>query len=176
MPVFLVFLLIAIPLLELWVIANVADAIGVLETIVLLITVSLAGAWLLAREGLATWRRLRETLAQGELPTRELTDGALILLGGALLLTPGFVTDVVGLTLLFPRPRAVFKGAFRRFLAWWTWGRLGPAGGAGKAVYDARVTRVRRADEPTSPRPRDPAPTLPSSARPSGEDDSRGTG
>jgi UPF0716 protein FxsA len=149
--------LIAIPIIELYVIVQVGQEIGVLPTLALLVIVSVAGAWLLRQQGTATWRRLQETLRRGEVPTKEVTDGALILLGGALLLTPGFVTDAVGLVLLFPVTRAVVKRVARRFLGHVAAVRFGPAGVAGKRIYDARVTRVRR---PTSPQT---APANPSS-------------
>jgi UPF0716 protein FxsA len=136
--------LIAVPIVELYVIVQVGQEIGVLPTLALLLVVSVAGAWLLRQQGTATWRRLQATLQRGEMPTREVTDGALILLGGALLLTPGFVTDAVGLVLLVPATRAVVKGVTRRFLGRMAAARFGPAGVAGRRVYDARVTRVRR--------------------------------
>jgi UPF0716 protein FxsA len=149
--------LIAIPIIELYVIVQVGQEIGVLPTLALLVIVSLAGAWLLRQQGTATWGRLQETLRRGEVPTKEVTDGALILLGGALLLTPGFVTDAVGLVLLFPVTRAVVKRVARRFLGRVAAVRFGPAGVVGKRIYDARVTRVRR---PTSPQtaPANPSP------------------
>jgi UPF0716 protein FxsA len=149
--------LIAIPIVELYVIVQVGQEIGVLPTLALLVIVSVAGAWLLRQQGTATWRRLQETMRRGEVPTKEVTDGALILLGGALLLTPGFVTDVVGLVLLFPVTRAVVKRVARRFLGHVAAVRFGPAGVVGKRIYDTRVTRVRR---PTSP---PTAPANPSS-------------
>jgi UPF0716 protein FxsA len=146
--------LIVIPIIELYVIVQVGQEIGVLPTLVLLVVVSVAGAWLLRQQGTATWRRLQATLQRGEMPTREVTDGALILLGGALLLTPGFVTDAAGLVLLVPATRAVVKGMARRFLGRMAAAHLGPTGVAGKRVYDAHVTRVRRG---TSPRPGSPS-------------------
>jgi UPF0716 protein FxsA len=149
--------LIAIPIIELYVIVQVGQEIGVLPTLALLVIVSVAGAWLLRQQGTATWRRLQETLRRGEVPTKEVTDGALILLGGALLLTPGFVTDAVGLVLLFPATRAVVKRVARRFLGRVAVARFGPAGVAGRRVYDARVTRVRRPPSPET------APASPSS-------------
>ena len=100
-------LLLAVPIAELWVIVEVAGAVGILETLALLVLVSVAGAWLLKQQGMATWLRLRRSLERGDIPAEEVTDGALILLGGALLLTPGFLTDIVGLTLLLPPSRAV---------------------------------------------------------------------
>jgi len=140
--------LIAVPVIELYVIVQVGQEIGVLPTLALLVVVSVSGAWLLRRQGTATWRRLQATLQRGEMPTGEVTDGALILLGGALLLTPGFVTDAIGLVLLVPVTRAVVKGVARRFLGRMAAAHLGPTGAAGRRVYDARVTRVRRATSP----------------------------
>src|SRR5918992_2653951 len=106
--------LIAIPIVELYVIVQVGQEIGVLPTLALLVIVSVAGAWLLRQQGTATWGRLQETLRRGAGPTKEATDGALILLGGALLLTPGFVTDAFGLVLLLPPTRALVKSSFRK--------------------------------------------------------------
>jgi UPF0716 protein FxsA len=108
--------LLVVPIAELWVILQVSDRVGVLNTIVLLIFVSVAGGLLLKQQGAATWRRLQATLQRGEMPTIEAIDGALILFGGALLLTPGFLTDVVGLVLIFPPTRASMRGVFSRFV------------------------------------------------------------
>ena len=141
--------LLAIPIAELWGILQVADWVGVLNTIALLIAISIAGAWLLKQQGLATWARLQRTLAAGRMPTKEVTDGALILFGGALLLTPGFLTDIVGLILLIPPTRAAVKGIFRPLLARWAERRFVPPGG--RRIYDASVVRNREG-EPRSPR------------------------
>ncbi len=145
-------LLIGVPIAELYVIVQVAQGIGVLYTLALLFTVSVAGAWLLKQQGLATWRRLQTTLARGEMPTNEVSDGALILLGGALLLTPGFLTDAVGLVLLLPPTRAALKGATRKLFRGWAERKVAP----GRAVYDAVVVRdVTRRPE-RSPLPESP--------------------
>jgi UPF0716 protein FxsA len=171
LPALVVIALIAIPLLELWVILEVADLIGGLATIALLIGVSVAGAWLLKREGAATWRRLQEARRRGEFPTTELADAALLVLGGALLLTPGFVTDVFGLLLLFPGSRIVIKGGMRRLLGVWFFGRLGYAGAAGKAVYDARASRVKRTGEAAPTRLPPVVPPSPPEQTPGGRRD-----
>jgi UPF0716 protein FxsA len=164
MPGIVALVLIVVPLLEFWVILTVADRIGVVETIVSLIAVAAAGTWLLTRQGVATWRALRAAMNRGELPTKELTDAALLVVAGALLLTPGFLTDIVGLWLLFPPTRAASKTGFRRLFAWWMTGRFGRAGVARRTVYDTNVTRVKRKGEPATPESPDPsAPTLPSS-------------
>jgi UPF0716 protein FxsA len=105
-------LLLVVPIAELAVLITVAGEIGILETIGLLIVVSMVGAWLCKREGLGVFRRIQAALDRGELPHREVVDGGLILFAGALLLTPGFLTDVLGLLLLLPPTRAVFRRAF----------------------------------------------------------------
>jgi UPF0716 protein FxsA len=111
---FLIFLV--VPIAELAVILQVGQLIGPWYTIVLLLAVSAAGAWLVKREGLGVVRRFRRQLDAGALPGKELADGVLILFAGALLLTPGFLTDCVGLLLLLPPVRAVIRASvLRRF-------------------------------------------------------------
>lgn len=107
---------VVVPLVELAVILQVGEALGVLDTVALLFLVSVVGAWLVKREGLSVWRRFNEQLNQGSVPGAELVDGVLILVAGAFLLTPGFVTDTVGLLLLVPPVRAGFRAALRRRL------------------------------------------------------------
>ncbi|HEU0101678.1 MAG TPA: FxsA family protein [Mycobacteriales bacterium] len=108
-PALLVLALIAVPIVELYVILQVGQQIGALATVVLLVAVSLLGAALLRREGARAWRAFREATLRGRVPAREVADGFLVLLAGALLLTPGFATDVVGLLLLLPPVRAVLR-------------------------------------------------------------------
>ena len=103
-----------VPLLELFVIIQVGSAIGALNTIGLLVVVSVVGGWLMKREGLAVIRRVQDSLHAGIVPATEVVDGFLILLGGALMLTPGFLSDVVGLGLLLPPVRAVVRRILRR--------------------------------------------------------------
>jgi UPF0716 protein FxsA len=112
-PVLLFLAFLVVPLVELYVLLQVGSAIGALNTVVLVVVVGVAGAWLVKREGLGVVRRVRSQVAAGQVPGRELVDGFLILFGGALMLTPGFVTDLVGLALLLPPIRA----AARRTLA-----------------------------------------------------------
>ena len=101
---FLLFLV--IPVAELYVIFKVGAQLGWLETLALLVLISFVGAWLVRREGLSTLLRIERGLRQGKLPTNSLVDGLLILVAGALMLTPGFLTDIIGLLLLFPPTRA----------------------------------------------------------------------
>ena len=93
MALFLVLIFIVLPIAELYVIIKVGGAIGVLPTIALLIADSFLGAALLRAQGRAAWRRFNEALALGRVPAREVFDGAMIILGGAFLITPGFITD-----------------------------------------------------------------------------------
>jgi UPF0716 protein FxsA len=152
-------LLLVVPIAELWVIVEVAGALGIPETLALLVLVSVAGAWLLKQQGMATWLRLKRSLERGDIPAEEVTDGALILLGGALLLTPGFLTDLVGLTLLLPPSRAVIKGSFRRFVVKWAGRRWGVAPRRRREVEVVRVERRARATK--SPEPGPPLPPVP---------------
>jgi UPF0716 protein FxsA len=111
---FLVFLV--VPFLELFVILQVGQAVGVLNTVALLILVSMVGAWLVKREGLSVVRRAQERMAHGAVPGRELVDGVMILFAGALLITPGFLSDVLGVLLLLPPVRAALRGTVTRQL------------------------------------------------------------
>src|SRR4051812_35280317 len=105
----LVFLFIIIPTAELYVIIKVADSIGALPTIALLVADSLLGSYLLKAQGSTVWRRFQETMQAGRIPHREVFDGVLVIFGGAFLITPGFITDVVGVLLLLPPTRAVLR-------------------------------------------------------------------
>ena len=112
---FLLFLL--VPFAELYVLIRVGQVIGALPTIGLLIAVSVVGAWLVKREGFATLARVRERIEAGQVPGREIVDGVLILFAGALLVSPGFLTDAVGVLLLLPPVRAALRGTTVRWLA-----------------------------------------------------------
>lgn len=110
----LVLLFLVVPVVEIYLVIQVGQEIGALNTVGLLLLISVVGAWLVKREGLGVWRRLNAQLAAGQVPGNEIVDGFLILLAGALLLTPGFVTDAVGLLALFPPTRATVRGTLRR--------------------------------------------------------------
>jgi len=117
MALLLVLLFLAIPVAELAVILTVAHSIGVLNTIGVLILVSVLGAWLAKREGVGVYRRVQAALNRGELPDREVADGFLILLAAALMITPGFLTDCLALLLLFPPTRVAFRGVLMAAVA-----------------------------------------------------------
>ena len=113
----LIALFIIVPLLELYVILQVGDAIGVIPTILLLAADSLLGSMLLRSQGRAVWRRFNETLAAGAMPHKEVVDGVLVIFGGAFLITPGFLTDVVGVVFLLPPTRALVRRVLMRRLS-----------------------------------------------------------
>jgi UPF0716 protein FxsA len=112
----LVLLFIAVPIAELAVIIQVGQAIGVWWTIGLLVADSLLGSWLMRHQGRTAWRRFNEAIQAGRVPAREVLDGALVIFGGALLLTPGFITDILGLILLVPPSRALVRAILARRL------------------------------------------------------------
>ncbi|MBO3749764.1 FxsA family protein [Streptosporangiaceae bacterium NEAU-GS5] len=109
---FLAFLV--VPVLEIWLLIQVGQVIGGWQTVALLIADSVLGAWLVRREGRKAWRALSAAVSSGRMPDRELADGALVVAGGALLLTPGFLTDVFGFFMILPFTRPLA----RRLLTW----------------------------------------------------------
>jgi UPF0716 protein FxsA len=102
-------LFVVVPLAELYVILKVGDAIGAVPTILLLAADSVLGSILLRTQGRAVWRRFNAVLSEGRMPHRELIDGVLVIFGGAFLITPGFITDVVGVVLLIPPTRTLVR-------------------------------------------------------------------
>src|SRR5688500_5224953 len=112
----LIALFIVVPLVELYVILKVGDAIGAVWTILLLAADSVLGSVLLRSQGRSVWRRFNAALSDGKMPHREVVAGVLVIFGGAFLITPGFLTDIVGLSLLVPPTRAVIRRALIRRL------------------------------------------------------------
>ena len=112
----LVLLFVLVPILELFVIIQVGQAIGAWWTIALLVAGSILGSLLMRAQGRAVWRRFGEAIRAGRPPAVEVADGALVIFGGALLLTPGFATDLLGLALLLPPTRAIVRRALLRRL------------------------------------------------------------
>ncbi len=98
-------LVLIIPFVEMYLLMTVGGLIGALPTILLVVLTAVMGAWLLRQQGFATWQRLQSSLAQGQIPAYEMVEGPIILVGGALLLTPGFITDVLGFACLLPQIR-----------------------------------------------------------------------
>jgi UPF0716 protein FxsA len=151
MPVLLVLLFIVVPIVELFVIIQVGEAIGVLPTIALLIADSVLGSMLMRSQGRAAWRRFNTAIREGRIPHREVLDGVLVIFGGALLLTPGFVTDVLGIVLLLPPTRALVRGVVgRRLLPRMVASGLGGFGvGAGAGAGAGAGGGARRRPRPT---------------------------
>jgi UPF0716 protein FxsA len=110
----LLLLFIVVPLIELVLLIRLGDVIGLLPTIALVIITGAAGAALARSQGLRVLLRIREELASGRMPVTEMVDGLLIFMAGALLLTPGLLTDVVGLAVLLPGPRGYVKRVIGR--------------------------------------------------------------
>ncbi len=113
----LVAVFVGVPLLEIFALIQVGQVIGPWWTILLLVVDSIIGAWLIRREGSKAWRELRVALETGRMPSRELADGALILVGGTLMLTPGFVTDALGIVLIVPVTRPVARRLLTQLVA-----------------------------------------------------------
>lgn len=95
----------AIPFAEIYLLLQVGGLIGVFPTVLLVVFTAILGAWLLKQQGFATWQRFQSNLAQGSIPAYEMIEGPIILVGGALLLTPGFFTDMLGFACLIPALR-----------------------------------------------------------------------
>jgi len=165
---FLAFLV--IPVLELYVVVQVAGSLGIVPTLGLLVAVSIAGSLLVRHQGLGLLTRVRQQLVAGQVPTSDILDGVMMLFAGALLLTPGFITDVVGLALLVPPVRAGVRALAaatlaRRIMA------ASPAGAAGAAAWGAASRygpgrRVRVGDAIIVTDTRSADPTGPTSADP----------
>jgi UPF0716 protein FxsA len=119
-PAALALAFLLVPIVEIYLIIQVGQAIGAGWTIALLIADSVLGAWLVRREGRRAWAALQQAIGSGRMPSRELADAGLVLVGGTLLLTPGFVTDAVGFFLVLPVTRPVA----RRLLGWLVGRRL----------------------------------------------------
>ena len=145
---------IVVPLAELYVIWKVSQEIGLGVTILILAADSIIGSLLLKSQGRAVWRRFSETMAAGRVPHREVIDGVMVIFGGAFLITPGFLTDILGILLLLPPTRAVLRRLVVRALG----GRVAieVAGAArrrrGGDGFDVDGTATELRDEPRLPR------------------------
>jgi UPF0716 protein FxsA len=107
---------VVLPVAEIYVLIQIGQVIGAWWTVLLLIADGFLGSWLMKREGTRAWAALRAALTESRLPARELADGALILIGGTLLVTPGFLSDVAGLFCVLPVTRPVARAALTRYL------------------------------------------------------------
>lgn len=110
---FLLLAFLVVPIVELYLFVEVSASIGFGAALFWIVAVSVIGAWLVKREGMGALRRANAKVSAGELPTDELINGILIVFAGALMLTPGFLTDATGLLLLFPPTRAMVRRPLR---------------------------------------------------------------
>jgi UPF0716 protein FxsA len=144
MPLLLLVLFVVVPAVEIYVLIQVGQAIGALPTVALLIADAVLGTWLFKREGRRAWTALREAIEGRRVPGREVADGALVVLGGAFLITPGFVTDVIGVFCLLPPTRAVL----RRLLTNMVTARLIGSADLPGTTRPSRTSRSRRQEHP----------------------------
>lgn len=165
----LVALFIVVPIVELYVIIQIGSLIGVWPTIALLLADAVLGSLLLRHQGRGAWRRFNAALAERRFPGREVADGLLIAIGGTLLLTPGFVTDILGAIFLIPPTRAIVRRLLRgymgrRFLVAGV-SSVSGAPGAGRA---GPTNRSYDFDATAEEIPPDGAPALPDDSRSQG--------
>ena len=104
--IFLFFL--TVPFVEIYLLLQIGGIVGVLPTVLLVVFTAVLGAWLLRQQGFATWQRFQTSLSKGDIPAYEMIEGPILLVGGALLLTPGFFTDALGFACLIPGVRQKF--------------------------------------------------------------------
>jgi UPF0716 protein FxsA len=144
-----IILFIAVPVVELWLILQVGEMIGVMSTIALLLLDSLLGAWLVKSQGAAVWRNFRGAVDAGRIPANEAVDGFLVILGGTLLLVPGFLSDIVGILLIAPPTRRLLRGRVVKFGL----GRSRATFMGGFVADDTGVRDFARSNQPRRRRP-----------------------
>jgi UPF0716 protein FxsA len=148
----LVVLLVAIPTLEIWLLVQVAHQIGFWPTLLILVVEAALGSWLMRREGSRAWQALTTTFSTGKVPSGELANAALILVGGVLLILPGFATDLIGFLFLLPLTRPLA----RRLLAFFVARRINRLSGAlagdlaGRGGSGATIIRGETVDAPAA--------------------------
>jgi UPF0716 protein FxsA len=135
----LLLIFVVVPLAELYVILKVGDSIGWGWTVLILAADSVLGSVLLKSQGRAVWQRFNEAIRAGRVPHSEVIDGVLVIFGGAFLITPGFITDVLGLILLVPPTRRVVRLAARRSIERRTVGAVARPPGRGESAHDYDV-------------------------------------
>ncbi|QFT90160.1 phage T7 F exclusion suppressor FxsA [Bacillus sp. THAF10] len=110
----LLLLIIVIPALEIWVLITAGKLIGTIPTVLLIILTGIVGAWLAKQQGLFALKSAQQKMNSGQMPGEVIIDGLCILVGGVLLLTPGFITDAIGFALLLPGTRNLIKPSILR--------------------------------------------------------------
>ncbi len=150
----LVVLLIAWPIVEIWLLIQVGQLIGPWPTVGILVLEAVLGAWLMRHQGARAWTALNDAYSQGKVPTGQLADAALVLVGGLLLIVPGFISDVFGFLFLLPFTRPLA----RKFIAFFVARRINRLG---VPVAMARADRANLIEgetvEPAPPRPDEPS-------------------
>jgi UPF0716 protein FxsA len=139
--------LLIVPIVEIYILVQVGQEIGALPTIGLLILDSVLGAWLMRREGRRAWAALQQSLHEGRMPTKELIDGALVLIGGTLLLTPGLASDVIGFLFVLPFTRPLV----RRFVVAFAMKRAASTTVAGPGIRLYQWGGTRGPGKPSTP-------------------------
>ncbi|MGK2877929.1 MAG: FxsA family protein [Solirubrobacterales bacterium] len=142
-----VILFIAVPVVELWLILQVGEMIGVGPTILLLLLDSLLGAWLVKSQGGGAWRNFRAAVDAGRIPANEAVDGFLVIIGGTLLLMPGFISDIVGILLIAPPSRKLLRGRVVKFVI----GRTRATFMGGFVADDTGMQDFAHSDQPRRP-------------------------
>ena len=156
----LIFLaMLVVPIVEIYLMLQVSREIGVVETVLLLVGISLLGAWLIRREGPRVWAAFTAAIGSGRVPAREVADGALVMFGGALLLTPGFFTDALGVLCLLPPTRAILRRPLLAYVV-----RRATGGG-----FMAPMMRVRSQRQGTHTRPGQEHPVIDGDLQPRSE-------
>jgi len=146
----LLVLVVAVPTLEIWLVVQVGESIGLWPTVGILVAEALLGGWLIRREGGRAWRALTSASTTGRVPTGELADAALVLVGGVLLVLPGFLTDILGFLVLLPLTRPLARRVAAFFIARQVrvlGGPGGQRGGAGTVIAGETVQ-----EPPSGPR------------------------
>ena len=145
-------LFVLLPIAELYLIYQVGDSIGILWTLLLLAADSVLGSVLLRSQGRTVWRRFNDAMASGRMPHREVQDGVAVIFGGAFLITPGFLTDAIGLALLLPPTRAVVLRLARKQMARGVAARVASGGAAAPAGPGYDVEGSATEQPPAAPR------------------------
>lgn len=151
-PILFVLVFIAVPVAELWLILQVGSMIGVAPTIALLLIDSLVGSWLLRTQGRSVWSDFRRTSDAGKIPTTQAVDGFFVVMGGTLLLLPGFLSDFVGLAMILPPSRKLLRGRLIAFVSERAKiSFMGPGFTGSTGPSDTRVRDFAHSDQPRRP-------------------------
>jgi len=145
-PIFIVLFLV-VPIVEIYILLKVGNIIGAFPTIILVVLTAVIGAGLLRQQGLSTLARLQQNMGQGKIPAQEMIEGVLLAVGGALLMTPGFVTDTMGFLCLLPFSRTfIAKNIMKRSVEKIKAGAGAQMGGFTYSSYHSNETNQTQGD------------------------------